>query len=323
MRSDRFACFALIFCLFATSVVAAPLRIVVVSDLNGSYGSVDYAPRVARAMEAIVRLGPDLVLSTGDMVAGQRRPHLSDAQVRAMWRGFHAVVSDPLEAAGIPFAVTPGNHDASAYRGFELERRIYADQWQSRRPNVEFVDGRDYPFFYAFDMGGVRFVSLDATTVGALGQDQMARLDAVLEGADGPSIAFSHLPLWPVSVGRETQIIGSTALSDLFERRHLTMHLSGHHHAYYPGVSDGIAYIAQACLGSGARRLIGESGRSAHGFTVLDVAEDGTLSVHARLAPDYEEVWPISELPSRIVSDVATLTRLDLSGLSAVRAGGE
>ncbi len=100
---------------------AAALDVIVISDLNGSYGSVKYDARVHKAIKRIIEIDPDLVISTGDMVAGQRIPNLSDKQVREMWKAFHKDVSDPLAAAGIPFAVTPGNHDASAYRGFERE----------------------------------------------------------------------------------------------------------------------------------------------------------------------------------------------------------
>ena len=57
------------------------------------------------------RLRPDLVLVTGDMVAGQR----AGLDYGAMWAGWHRAVTDPLRAAGIPMAVTPGNHDASGY----------------------------------------------------------------------------------------------------------------------------------------------------------------------------------------------------------------
>ena len=70
--------------LFGGAASAAPLSVVVISDLNSSYGSVTYEPRVADAIRAIVAIKPDLVISTGDMVAGQRRPHLSEAEVRAI-----------------------------------------------------------------------------------------------------------------------------------------------------------------------------------------------------------------------------------------------
>ena len=102
-----------------------PLRVAVISDLNGSYGSTRYSARVAAAIERVIALEPDLVISTGDMVAGQRRPVLTEREVRAMWAAFHAEVTEPLSRAGIPLAVTPGNHDASAYGGFEQERDLF------------------------------------------------------------------------------------------------------------------------------------------------------------------------------------------------------
>ena len=67
-----------------------------------------------------------------------------------MWSAFHAAVTDPFAAAGIPVAVTPGNHDASAYEQFVAERAIYAQEWRERKPDVTFVADEDYPFFYAF-----------------------------------------------------------------------------------------------------------------------------------------------------------------------------
>ncbi len=125
---------------------ADPLRIAVISDMNGGYGSAEYESSVDGAVLRIVELKPDLVISTGDMVAGQRRPHLTRNQVEAMWRSFHAHVSEPLAKAGIPLAVTPGNHDGSAYHGFELERQMYGEQWSARRPAVTFIDATHYPY---------------------------------------------------------------------------------------------------------------------------------------------------------------------------------
>jgi len=147
-------------------VAAKALRVAVVSDLNGSYGSTRYDASVDAAVKRIVALRPDLVISTGDMVGGQRKPHLSQPEVEAMWRSFHAHVSDPIAAAGIPLAATPGNHDGSAYAGFETERRIYAEQWGARKPALRYIDDAHYPFYYAFAAGDGLFISLDATTVG-------------------------------------------------------------------------------------------------------------------------------------------------------------
>jgi hypothetical protein len=307
--------------LFGGAAWAGPLRVVVISDLNGSYGSVTYALRVEEAIRAIVALKPDLVISTGDMVAGQRRPHLSEAEVRAMWDAFHRTVTAPLEAAGIPLAVTPGNHDASAYAGFERERRLYAETWAAHRPDLDYVGGDGYPFAYAFEIGDVRFASLDATKIGALPPEQEAWLRDTMAGAGPTRIVFSHLPIWPVAVGRETEVIGDPGLADLFGDLGVDLHLSGHHHAYYPGASGGVAYVAQACLGSGPRALIGTSEKTEPGFTILDIAEDGHITVSAATGPGFRSRVDSDTLPERVGSGGGILQRLDLARLPAVTTG--
>jgi 3',5'-cyclic AMP phosphodiesterase CpdA len=312
MRIDRILA-ALLFCFVLVAPLAAePLRVVIISDLNGSYGSTDYAPRIDRAIDRVIELRPDLVISTGDMVAGQRRPHLARKHVRAMWASFHRVVSDRLAAAAIPFAVTPGNHDASAYKGFRHEREIYRDEWSSRKPDLRYLDDTDYPFFYAFEMNGVRFVSLDATVLGPLRGDQLQRLERVAKGG-GTVVTFSHLPLWPFAVNREKEIIGDHALESLYQRTGVDMHLSGHHHAYYPGEKDNVLYVSQACLGGGARKLIGDRQRSPHSFTVVNFDDDGDISLYALKEPDYRTRVDLETLPKRIDTPQATLRRMDLA----------
>ena len=312
MAIERLLAALLLSLVLVAPLAAEPLRVVVISDLNGSYGSTKYAPRINKAIDRVIELQPDLVISTGDMVAGQRRPHLSRKQVLAMWSSFHRVVSDRLKAAGIPFAVTPGNHDASAYHGFEHEREIYRDQWLPRKPDLKYLDDSDYPFFYAFEMNGVRFVSLDATVLGPLRGDQLQRLEKVAKGAE-TVVTFSHLPQWPFAVNREREIIGDHALASLYERTGVDMHLSGHHHAYYPGEKDDVLYVSQACLGGGSRKLIGDRHRSAHSFTVVDFDDKGDISLFALKEPDYRTRVDLDSLPKRIVTPQATLRRMDLA----------
>ncbi len=72
------------------------LRVVVVSDLNGAYGSTAYEPEVHRTVRLIREVWrPDLVLAAGDLVAGQR-PALTDGNVRAMWAAFDSSVAGPM-----------------------------------------------------------------------------------------------------------------------------------------------------------------------------------------------------------------------------------
>ncbi len=294
---------------------AGQLRIAVLSDLNGSYGSTRYEATVDTAVARLLALEPDLVISTGDMVAGQPRPHLPAEQVERMWDAFDARVSAPLAAAGIPLAVTPGNHDASAYSGFAGERAVYGARWTSRDAGIDFVDRADFPFHYAFAAGDVLLVSVDATRVGSLPAAQMDWLRGVLTEHGERfrwRVVFSHLPVWPVAQGREREFIGDPALQALLEEGRVDLYLSGHHHAFYPGAHRGVAFVSQACLGAGPRRLIGDARRSSRGFTLLEFGDDA-IGVAAFEGEGLERAVDWNTLPGHIRTTATELVRADLA----------
>jgi 3',5'-cyclic AMP phosphodiesterase CpdA len=271
---------------------------------------------VGNAVARIVELRPDLVISTGDMVAGQRRnPHLSSAEIDAMWAAFDLNIAAPLAAAGIPLLATPGNHDASAYPGFEAELATYARIWRDVPSGVEMVDGGAWPFRYAVAREGVLFVSLDVTIIGALPPEELAWLrDLLQRESDRRAIVlFSHLPIWPFAEGRETEIAGGETLARLLAEGGVDIHLSGHHHAYYTGVHAGVRYVAQACLGGGPRRLIGTSGRSTKGITLIEIDEDGAIDEVGLSGSDFETRIDLETLPSTIPAPWGTLIRRDLA----------
>jgi len=315
-----FLCLLLLF-FPVTGTAAEPLRVVIISDMNGSYGSTRYETSVGGAMGRILDMKPALVISTGDMVAGQRRPHLLRKEIEPMWQSFHEHVSNPLADAGIPFAVTPGNHDASAYSGFGLERAIYSEQWTPRKPGVRFLDDAGYPFYYAFEVGEVMLISLDATVVGHLPQPQMDWLQEVLEkhGADYQRrVVFSHVPQWPFAQRRERDYIGDSELQTLLEAADVDLYLSGHHHAFYPGAKDGVAFVSQSCLGAGPRRLLGTKERSKRSFTLIEFSDDA-MRIAAFAAPHFEAEIDWNTLPTHIRSSAAELQRADLSDVGVKR----
>lgn len=297
------------------AVAEAALRVAVISDLNGAYGSTAYEAGVARAVSRLVELRPDLVISTGDMVAGQRlHPPLEREHLQAMWMALHRHVSDPIHAAGIPMAVTPGNHDASQYPRFQLERDIYREQWLRRPHGLQFVDKANYPFNYAFSIGDVLFISIDATRVGALDEAQRTWVDELLKARGAGfrhRVAFSHLPIYPMARGRETEVTADHALERILQGHAVELYLSGHHHAFYPGFHDGIRHIGQACLGAGPRRLIGGSQVSARAITWLEFDDSG-IEVSALTGPALEDSLDVSTLPPAISSPYGTLVRDDL-----------
>jgi len=275
------------------------LRVVLVSDLNDRYGSTEYGPEVHAAVNRIVAMSPDLVLCAGDMVAGQRR----GLDQGAMWRAFHAAVTGRLEAAHIPFAVTPGNHDGSAFPGHRAERRAFVAAWDpDHRPEVAFLDGSRYPIRYSFTAGPALFVSLDATVPGPLAPEQMAWLRAQLEaGVDHRvKVVMGHLPLYAVGQGRETEILNDSALEALFRDLDVDVYVSGHHHAFYPGRRGPLRLLSLGCLGGGPRHLIGDTGSSPRSLTLLEIGAEDIVAITPLGGPAFDRPLPLADLPRRI-----------------------
>jgi hypothetical protein len=294
----------------------ATLRIGVISDLNASYGSTHYGPTVREAVRALVdRERPDLVLITGDMVAGQRR----GLDYPAMWRSFHEAVTTPLLKAGIVVAPTPGNHDAAPDRAFSAERAQYTAEWRTleRTPAVEFVDFEQYPLRYSFRYRGAFFVSIDAAGVGPLSDAQRTWLDAQLgASSERTKIVFGHLPQHPVAQNRQREILGDARVSAVFERHAVLAYFSGHHHAYYPGAVGTVRHVASPCLGGGARRLIGQPRVSESALIVVDIQDDVILSLEALRAPNFDSFIARASLPPHIVHGNHRILRDDLAGFA-------
>jgi 3',5'-cyclic AMP phosphodiesterase CpdA len=305
--------FCALLCLTSQSAFAEPLRIAVISDMNGSYGSTDYGTEVSGAVSTIISRQPDLVISTGDMVAGQRgSPKLSPEELRVMWAAFHGVVSDPLAVAGLPLLVTPGNHDASAYPGFEAERMAFADAWADRLPLLEPIDASAWPFRGAWSVRGVLLVGIDATKSGPLAAEDMTWLRGILNAEAGRHrtvLLFGHLPLMPISQGREGDVLADPALFELARVTGVDMWLSGHQHAFYSGMAGGILFVAQAALGNGPRKLIGEAETSPQAFTWIEIEENGAVSVAAFPAPAFAAPVAESALPPALGTGAFALTR--------------
>ncbi|MEO0324388.1 MAG: metallophosphoesterase [Myxococcota bacterium] len=282
-------------------------RIVALGDLNGETGSTRYVPLVHRAVDRLTGgLRPDLVISTGDLVAGQRHR----LRYGAMWRAFHRLVTDPLARAGVPFAPAPGNHDASAYEPYAREREIFGQAFAARRPPLRMVDDAAFPYRYAYRLGPALFVALDATIVAPLDAAQRRWLERRLQESDAPvKIVYDHVPLRPFTAGRRHEVMHDPALEAVLDRERVDLFVSGHHHGYFPGRVGRVRYVSVPCLGTGARPLLGERERSPRGVVVIELEGDRLVRVDALSGEDLDTVVERADLPDR----VGTLWRDDLA----------
>ena len=263
------------------------VRLVVISDLNGPYGSTDYDPDVDKAIQLLPFWNPDMVLCSGDMVAGQD-PSLSSAQIQQMWAAFDDHVAAPLRNMGFPYGFTIGNHDASGARGsggtflFQQERDLARAYWDdpAHDPGLTFRDRFDFPFYYSFTYDDIFFVSWDGSS-SSIPANKLAWVEQTLASPEAQQarmrILIGHLPLYAVAIGRDQPaevMDNADALRQMLERYNVHTYISGHHHAYYPAHRGNLQLLHVGMVGSGPRPLIDSDLPPRKALTVVDVNFD-------------------------------------------------
>lgn len=302
------------------------VRLVVISDLNSQYGSVDYEPEVDRAIQLIPDWQPDLVLCGGDMVAGQKST-LTVAQIQAMWAAFDRRVAAPLRRARIPFGFTIGNHDASGALNsagqylFDPERQLAAAYWRTpaHDPGLNFVDRAHFPFYYSFQQQQIFYLVWDASTA----QIPEAQLSWVAQSLGSPAaqaarlrIVIGHLPLYAVAVGRDRPgefLNQADRLRSLLERYHVHTYISGHHHAYFPGHRGELDLLHAGALGSGPRPLLQSNLPPRKTLTVVDVHLATAATDYTTYDMKTLQVIDQAQLPRRIEGPNGWVLRRDVA----------
>ena len=214
------------------------LRLALISDLNGPYGSTRYSPTVTAGIDLLSELKPDLVLCAGDMVAGQKIS-LTDSQLEAMWSSFQSTILNPLLQQGIGMIPTMGNHDASSQTKasqyvFARERHQAEAFWdhQKNRLGLKFIDASQYPFQFSVKQPGLFVVVIDASSA-TVGRGQRQWLEQALasesRSPDDCCMVMGHLPLTAISVGRDRAgdcIEDAVNIIDLMRRHQVDLYLS-------------------------------------------------------------------------------------------------
>ncbi|MBE9061956.1 metallophosphoesterase [cf. Phormidesmis sp. LEGE 11477] len=300
------------------------IRLAVISDLNSAYGSTDYRSEVTEGIAMLPDWQPDMVLCAGDMVAGQSLD-LSASEIEAMWAAFDDQILSPIRAAGLPFAMTIGNHDASSYQRngefiYVLDRQETQKYWSGHQSDTDltFVEASGFPFYYSFKQNDIFYLAWDASSAN-VPVEQVAWADRALSSPEAQSarlrIVMGHLPLYAVSQGRDRPgeyLNQADELQRLLERHNVHTYITGHHHAYFPGKSGQLNLLHCGALGSGPRSLLTANTAPYQTLTIMDIFLEAASVVYTTYNMNTQEVVNLQQLPRQIVGPTSRELRQDV-----------
>jgi hypothetical protein len=263
---------------------------------------------VEGVFEQVVRdvdfLAPDLIMTVGDLIEG----YLADsAATEAEWDYGLGL----LDATGIPYHLTPGNHDIWDPQS----RRIYSAR----------VGSPDTAFVFRNNL----FVILDVSTeykADRLSQTKIDRLERELAGAGRyeHTFVFYHKPFWCEDFSFERP----NRLHDIFKRHGVDAVFTGHYHKSFYTEQDGIRYFGVSSSG-GSLPPGGRAKGCFYSYMLArvegDYLEVRMLEPAFGAAPDLvtlDDALRVAALEDRAVDiEPVEITDVSLDGTTGVRIG--
>ncbi|WP_118195949.1 metallophosphoesterase family protein [Albibacterium indicum] len=283
------------------------LKILLISDLNDSYGSVTYSEEVHDVIGKIEEINPDIILCGGDMVAGQKAS-LSRSEINAMWNGFDSSVLTPIYKLDKPFGFTVGNHDASP--NYHKDRAAASDFWVANKDkvNLTFVDDKHFPYFFSYIKNNIFFISWDASSAQISAEVKIwmeQQLSSKIARKAKGRIVLGHLPLYAIvaSKNKPGEVLDNADETLEFLKDHkVDMYISGHQHAYFPATKQKVTLLHSGCLGGGPRQLLGDDHPAQKTYAIIEISKTDDVS-NARItgiqAEDHTEI-SLDALPDSI-----------------------
>lgn len=252
------------------------LKILLISDLNDSYGSVTYSKEVHEVVKRVQAINPDLILCGGDMVAGQKAS-LTAARLDSMWMSFDQSVLSPISRLGVPFGFTMGNHDASI--GYHLDRASASSFWKinKQKTNLTYVDDTHFPYYFSYIKNNVFFISWDASSavIPAEVKTWMTQqLTSPIAQKSRTRIVLGHLPLYAIVAAKNKKgevLNAADETLNFLKENNVDMYISGHQHAYYPATKENVTLLHAGCLGGGPREILGHAAQATKAYAILEL----------------------------------------------------
>ena len=174
-------------------------------------------------IQEILRLHPEFVLQSGDLVSDGKNP--------AQWVQF-AQITQPLRLAHIAYYPARGNHDVGAYYP-----HVVTEPFDS--------GDKTNKLYYAFTRHRSRFIIVDSMEDYDPSSRQYAWLAGELAKARNTAVhTFVMFHEGPFSIGPHGPTLEAQQyLHPLFVKYKPTAVFCGHDHLYYRTLRDGVTYI--------------------------------------------------------------------------------
>jgi hypothetical protein len=269
----------------------------VISDLHSHHACrTGLGPRLRDAVQALNAWRPDFVLGLGDLVAGG-----GDC---GKWGGHwkeKAPVNDQLVELGrvlleeleVPFVPVSGNHDLTPADSTDREEpaRAWTKFWRAHRryllPAVRRADASES---FRFTHKGVGFALISSYGTVGLKAKELRWIQQHVRRGD---LVFRHVNPFGVSCGDHGDCgcgIGHQKLRKperlvkLLKAKHVDTLFSGHTHAFFDGVCDGLPFVNTGSLGDRSMEFLQGWDKSSpyaqqQAFVWVDVLRSGKVRV--------------------------------------------
>lgn len=294
------------------------LKILLISDLNDSYGSVTYSKEVHEVIGKIDEIDPDIILCGGDMVAGQKAS-LTIPEINTMWEGFNSSVLSPIYQLNKPFGFTVGNHDASP--NYHKDRAAASAFWATNKDkvNLTFVDDTHFPYFFSYIKNNVFFISWDASSAqipNEVKEWMKQQLSTEIAHKAKARIVLGHLPLYAIvdSKNKKGEVLNNADETLEFLKNHeVDMYISGHQHAYFPATKQMVTLLHSGCLGGGPRQFLNDDQPAQKAYAIIEIPKGKDFSkalITGFRAVDHQPI-PLDSLPDSIKGFNGVVERID------------
>ena len=110
-------------------------------------------------------------------------------------------------------------------------------------------------------------------------------------------ITYAHIPFHKFATRKQEEIIYDPELYQILIDGRVSIHLTGHHHVFYPGQNRDMSFVSVGCIGSGPRKLWGSDIRQKQSFVLLEI--DKEINVRSIDATTMKE-FDTSSLPEAL-----------------------